>query len=132
VRLGGYAILARTLDKGRAVLAGRAGEYKFDCPLDQHVLAFAGIKAAGLKAQLAKGKSDSDILAWIEQSSTTKPTPWAIAQWSAYQDQRSPGDAEYQEFFTGVLKQLAPQRSDVATWFDLLDLDDYVSFGGQA
>jgi hypothetical protein len=26
----------------------------------------------------------------------------------------------------------APNRDDLSTWFDLLDLDDYASFGGQA
>ena len=28
--------------------------------------------------------------------------------------------------------KMAPKRRDIFTWFDLLDLDDYVSFGGQA
>ena len=63
VRLGGYAILPRCLDKGRALLAGKNGEYNYDCPLDQRVLEFAGIKGDALKKQLALGKSDSEILA---------------------------------------------------------------------
>ena len=29
------------------------------------------------------------------------------------------------------VKVLAPERDDIVTWFDLLDLDDYISFGGQ-
>jgi hypothetical protein len=45
VRLGGYVILARCLDKGRAELVGKNGDYHFDCPMDQHILKFAGIKA---------------------------------------------------------------------------------------
>jgi len=28
--------------------------------------------------------------------------------------------------------KVGPKREDIYTWFDLLDLDDYVSFGGQA
>ena len=51
VRLGGYATLPRCLDKGRATLAGKNGEYHFACPLDQRVLEFAGIKAEVLKKQ---------------------------------------------------------------------------------
>ena len=27
---------------------------------------------------------------------------------------------------------IAPKREDIATWFDLLDADDFVSFGGKA
>ena len=34
-RLGGYALLARAVDKGRASLEGNVGEYHFACPLDQ-------------------------------------------------------------------------------------------------
>ena len=56
VRLGGYAILPRMLDKGRATLAGTHGEYHFNCPTDQLFLDFVGVSAAAVKGQLAKGK----------------------------------------------------------------------------
>jgi hypothetical protein len=49
VRLGGYAILARCLDKGRATLAGKNGEYNYACPLDMNWFTFAGLKPAELK-----------------------------------------------------------------------------------
>ncbi len=132
VRLGGYAILARTLDKGRATIGGKNGEYHYNCPLDQQFLGFAGVDAEGLKAQLAAGKGDGEILAWIKENSTAKPTPVAIAAWSTYQEQRTPTDIESREFFHDFHRKIAPQRDDIATWFDLLDLDDYVSFGGKA
>ena len=132
VRLGGYAILPRCLDKGRALLVGKNGEYNYDCPLDQRVLEFAGIKGDDLKKQLALGKSDSEILTWISANSTTKPQPWQIAQWSAFADQRGPNDVDTREFYIGVLAKLSKDREDILGWFDLLDLDDYVSFGGKA
>jgi hypothetical protein len=31
-RLGGYALLPRMLDKGRAEIAGTRGEYHYNCP----------------------------------------------------------------------------------------------------
>ena len=132
VRLGGYVILARCLDKGRATLAGKNGEYSFACPLDQQVLKFAGINADALKKQLALGRSDGEILEWIARYSSTKRQPWQIAQWTAHQDERGPTDAESREYFTGILAKLSKKREDVVGWFDLLDLDDYVSFGGKA
>ena len=132
VRLGGYAILARTLDKGRATVAGKGGEYHYNCPLDQQLLRFAGIDADGLKAELAAGKGDGEILAWIDEKSTTKPSPVAIAAWTAFQEQRTATDVESRAFFHEVHGKIAPKREDIATWFDLLDLDDYVSFGGKA
>ena len=32
----------------------------------------------------------------------------------------------------GLPQALSAKREDIATWFDLLDLDDYVTFGGIA
>jgi hypothetical protein len=36
------------------------------------------------------------------------------------------------EFFAKRLGEFNKDREDVKTWFDLLDLDDYVTFGGKA
>ena len=65
VKLGGYVILPRMLDKGRAEIAGKVGEYKFACPLDQRFLAFTGLKAEEISNLLKQEKSDSEVLAWI-------------------------------------------------------------------
>ena len=132
VRLGGYVILARCLDKGRATLAGKNGEYIYVCPLDQNWFTFAGIKPKDLTKQLAMGKGDTEILEWIAAHSTTKRQPWEIAQWSAFHEHRGPTDVETREYFNGLLAKLSKTREDVIGWFDLLDLDDYVSFGGKA
>ena len=45
-------------------------------------------------------------------------------------EQRTPGDVETKEFFTSELAVLSKTREDILTWADLLDLDDYVSYGG--
>lgn len=131
VRLGGYAILPRLLDKGRAVLAKTNGEYKFACPLDQRFLQFAGVDPEALKGQIGAGKSDSEILDWINANSSAKPSPSEIAAWSSLQEQRVPTDPDSRKFFNDIHASIAPKRTDIATWFDLLDLDDYVSFGGK-
>jgi hypothetical protein len=132
VRLGGFVILPRVLDKGRAALTGKLGEYKFACPLDQHFLNFAGINAAALKRQLATGKGDGEILVWIQKHAKHRRSPQEIAAWSAYHEQRGPADLESREYFAKLLSQCGQKREDIGSWFDLLDLDDYVSFGGKA
>lgn len=132
VRLGGYAILPRMLDKGRATLAGKQGEYKYACPLDQRFLEFAGIDPEALKQQLAAGKSDGEILEWILATRRNKHADSEIAAWSGHQDQRVPSDPDSREFFNSLHARIAPKREDIATWFDLLDADDFVSFGGKA
>ena|SRR5436305_13035902 len=132
VRLGGYVILPRMLDKGRATLAGKNGEYNFACPLDQRFLEFAGVNADALKKQLAAGKGDGEILLWIEKNAKHKRTDPEIATWSEFAERRVPTDAESRKFFNELQEKSAPKREDLATWFDLLDVDDYVSFGGRA
>jgi hypothetical protein len=130
-RLGGYALLPRMLDKGRATLAGTNGEYRYNCPLDQRFVSFVGLDAEALKEQLAAGKGDGEILKWIEANAQRKPTEWEVQQWSQFQETRAPSDVESREFFHGIHKDVAAHREDIATWADILDLDDYVSFGGK-
>jgi hypothetical protein len=130
-RLGGYAILPRMLDKGRALIAGTIGEFHYACPLDQRFLEFAGINPEALKKQLAAGKGDGEILAWVQKNAKNKRTDAEIAAWSTYQDQRAPADPDSREFFQNLHAKLAPKREDIISWFDLLDVDDYVSYGGQ-
>jgi hypothetical protein len=130
VRLGGYVILPRMLDKGRATLAGNNGEYNYACPLDQRFLEFAGLDPKALKKELKK--SDTEVLEWINQHAKHKRSAPEILAWSAWQEQRAPDNPDSREYFNGLHKTTAPKRTDIVTWFDLLDLDDYVSFGGKA
>jgi hypothetical protein len=132
VRLGGYAILPRMLDKGRATVAGKHGEYHYACPLDGRFLEFVGINPQALKKELAKGKGDGEILKWIEKNARHKRSAPEVAAWSVWQEQRAPDNPDSREFFNGLHKAGAPKRTDIVTWFDVLDLDDYVSFGGKA
>lgn len=133
VRLGGYVLLARIIDKGRADIAGTAGEYKYNNPIDRHWFNFTGLTPEALKAELATGKGDGEILAWIQETATHKRQPWEIRQWSAYHNERGPdGDVETLEFFAGRVGEHSKTREDVITWFDYLDLDDHVTFGGKA
>ena len=131
VRLGGYVILPRMLDKGRATIAGKNGEYNYACPLDQRFLEFAGIDPEPLKKELVAGKSDGEILEWVQKTAKNKRTDPEIAAWSEFAERRVPGDAESRSFFNELHQKAAPKREDITTWFELLDVDDYVSFGGK-
>jgi hypothetical protein len=132
VRLGGYVILPRMLDKGRATVAGKNGEYHYACPTDQRFLDFAGVNPAALKQELAKGRSDSEMLAWIQKHAKHQRTASEIEGWSALMDRRAPDNPDGRDYFNSEHKRIAPKRTDIVTWFDLLDLDDYVTFGGKA
>ncbi|MGA3172486.1 MAG: DUF5069 domain-containing protein [Chthoniobacteraceae bacterium] len=131
-RLGGFVILPRMLDKARATIAGANGEYQYACPLDQRFLDFAGIDPEALKEQLATGKGDGEILAWVLENSKNKRNEVEIDAWSSYAERRTPADVESRQFFNEMQSKTGPKREDIATWFELLELDDFVSFGGKA
>ena len=132
VRLGGYTILPRLLDKARAVIAGTAGEYKYNNPNDGHFFRFTGIDPAALKEQVATGAGDWDVLTWINKNAPLKHTPLEISQWSDWTQTIAFHDIEMREWFTEQIKRLNPAREDLRGTFDYLDLDDFVSFGGVA
>ena len=120
-RLGGYSLLPRMLDKGRATLAGTNGEYHYNCPLDQRFLSFVGIDPKKLLAEQKKGKGDGEILEWIQTNAKHKRAPWEIQQWSDYMDRRGPdSDAETLKFFAEYVAKLTKTREDIKTWADVL------------
>ncbi len=77
IRVGGYAILGRTIDKCRALVAGDIGEYHFDCPLDNTLFGFKGVKGDDFKAQIENGASDQEIVEWLNHNGKKK-TPEEI------------------------------------------------------
>lgn len=132
VRLGSYALLPRIIDKCRAEIAGTNGDYKFNCPMDQQFFDYTQIDAGEFKAQVKLGRGDGELLHWVNEKTRAKPAIIGALAWTAHQEQRSPSDLETREFFNSLHKAAGPGRVDISTWFDLLDLDDYVSFGGKA
>ena len=130
-RLGGYALLPRMLDKCRAELDGTQGSFHYACPNDQRILTFLGIDADALRTEVAAGKGDGEILTWITLNQRNRHTPEEIEAWSDSMDRRTPTPDD-QEFFDKYLAEAGPNRKDIKRWTDLLDLDDFVSYGGKA
>ena len=131
-RLGGYAMLPRILDKARASLVGKAGDYKYGNPMDQHFFGFTGITQDGLLKQVKTGAGDWELLLWVNTQARTPRAPHEIRNWTAWLETMPVGDAEDLEWFAAQVRRLNPARTDLQTVMDYLDADDHVSFGGQA
>ena len=129
VRLGGYAHLPRLLDKARAVVGNNAAAYKYNCPLDRRFFDFTGIDHEAMLAEIKSGKPDTEMLAWV--NATTKRAPWEVRAWSSWMEQNGPGGAGGHEWMAETIKAGAGDRDDIRSFADLLDLDDYVSYGGK-
>jgi hypothetical protein len=132
VRLGDYVHLPRLLDKARAYAAGKNGEYNYNCPLDKRFFSFVGIDADTFLDTVKAGKGDVEMLAWVNEHTPLRRTPWEIDAWSHWLENLGPGDAKRHAGFAKDIGELSPGRDDIRTNFDRLDLDDYISFGGKA
>ena len=130
VCLGGYVLLPRILDKCRATLTKKNGDYNYNCPLDQYFLKFAGVNPIALKKQVARGSGDGEILRWIEKNQKHHHAGQEIEAWSNYMNRRVPASIDQRERMNSYQKASNSQREDISTWFDVLDLDDFSSFGG--
>ena len=132
-RLGGYVILPRMLDKGRATVIGRNGEFIYNAQFDQHLINFLQFDPDALFKQLAAGKGDGEILEWLKTNAEYQPPQWEIEHWSDYMIRRTPdSDPETLLFFFRHVRMFSRSREDIRTWMDLIDLDDFVTFGGKA
>jgi hypothetical protein len=129
VRLAGYAHLARLLDKARAFIAGKNAGYHYNCPLDRHFFDFTGLDHEVFLAEIKKGRSDTEIVAYVRAN--VKRTAAEIHAWSQWLEQHGPGGAGGHEWMAETIKAAAGDRDDVRSFADLLDLDDYVSYGGR-
>jgi hypothetical protein len=123
--LAGFVIAARMLDKCRAVLAETAGEYHFDCPLDNQFLGFTGIGAEQFKAFVATGAPDAEVATWIEQHSKIKERPKIVA-WNNKLRSTRPCDMpiELQQFLEDYIPKVVPKNRPVYVWFDVYDLEE--------
>ncbi len=131
IRVGGYVILGRTIDKCRALVAGNIGEYHFDCPLDNMLFAFKGVTATDFKAQIEQGASDQEIIEWLNQSGE-KQTTAAIERWSEEVEASSLyHHPEKREFFSQAATKLGLDPAKTTT-FDWLEADDNASYARKA
>lgn len=121
-KLGGYVHLCRMIDKARAKAAGTIGEYIYPCPLDQALLEFLGI-SGDVFYEALKNQADQEILRWVKENAKARSLK-AIKDWSKTFLSRKPQNEESMRHFLEIRNRVAPHRTDVATWVDLLDLEE--------
>ena len=123
--LGGYVIAGRTLDKCRAKIAGKNGDYHYDCPLDQMFLQFTGISAEDFRVFVATGADDDAVAVWIKENSLSHSQE-EIVQWN--NDLRykriSEMPIELQMFLEEYIPENIPAGRVVNYWFDVYDIEE--------
>jgi hypothetical protein len=123
-KLFGIVQLKRTIDKGIAVAHGNVGEYHYDCPMDKAVFEFLGLAAEPLLDVIKKAQSESEIEAYVKPF-VEKKSAAELEAWNAEWLKDGPEEgSDGHTFFLGLRDKIAPDRTDVTSWADLLDLDE--------
>ncbi|HEV2738025.1 MAG TPA: DUF5069 domain-containing protein [Candidatus Elarobacter sp.] len=122
----GIVQLARTIDKAKMVANGTIGEYHYNCPMDQALFTEFGIdgtKLAAVVADVVKDASHGPAVEAYLKPLVKKKSPLDIERFNRDTLGHKPTGESLAAFET-LRAKIAPDRTDVTTWPDLLDLDE--------
>ena len=124
----GVAGAARMADKARAVTCGKLGEYRFgdDSSQDAAILDFLGIEEDAFRQAAYENPNDDELSEWIaERCEKSAADKSVFNAWRANVGRYG----EMHERLKMRRAEVAPERGDIESFFDLQDLDDELSFG---
>jgi hypothetical protein len=123
-KVHGVVQLGRAIDKGIATANGLNGEYNYDCPMDKGVFDFIGIDGNALLGVIKNAQSESEVEAYVKPF-VEKKSPHEIEHFNAEFLSHGPqAGSDAEKYFLTLRGEVAPDRTDVSTWPDLLDLDE--------
>ena len=125
VELGGIVFFARTLDKARAKARGTAGAYKIGPGLSAYLLEWLGLDESALLAALATRPGDAAMVAWLHERTDAA----AYASINERLRLRAIRDPEHRAAMLEAYPLLR-ERPDLSNWFEILEYDDALAFGG--
>ncbi len=122
----GIVQLARTIDKAKMVADGTIGEYHYNCPMDQALFTEFGIdgkKLAAVVSDVAKNAGHAPSIEAYVKPLVQKKTQLELERFNRDTLGHKP-TGESLTSFNAARAKIAPDRTDVTTWPDLLDLDE--------
>ncbi len=127
----GLVMLGRTTDKARANNARSLGDYDFGCPMDRGVLSVLGIEPAEYAQRVAELGTDVRIEAWVRESYLEHKATADVERFNneflvspVPLPDGHPLKFVTNEYFYQLRTQLAPDRSDLTSLADILDVDE--------
>jgi hypothetical protein len=124
----GMVQLARLIDKGRAFNSNTLGAYFYgeDSGIDRATLAFLGISAAEFTEALKALPTDTEVEAWLKADHSQSEAD--IDAYNERMTQMGPTTDRHKAMMAKMLSRIAPERTDINTWFALMYLDDEKTF----
>jgi hypothetical protein len=118
----GIVQLARTTDKAKAVAKGRLGAYRYYCPMDQGLFEYLEMDPKEFLNIVKTARDDSGIEAYAEAFVSRKDSR-SIEEFNRHWLSAVP-TGECLKQFHELRAKIAPSRTDVVSWPDLLDLEE--------
>jgi hypothetical protein len=121
-QLEGMMLLPRAIDKARAQLEGKLGEYKYyNCRFNLRLFNTLGVTEDEFLDAVRRSPEDESLLEWIrdyvrpERDKVQKMNDWVL--------HNEPKENERQEF-CDELERIDPGNDSVNTWTELIDLEE--------
>jgi len=132
--VAGVAGAARMADKARAKVAGSIGDYKYgsDSGIDRIVLEFLGVGEDAFAEAAYANPNDDELTDWVRDHSDLGGARIAAPQIAAHNARlcaRGLNTPDARDRFLQRRSEVAPERTDITAFFDLIDLDDELCFG---
>ncbi len=127
--VAGIVGAARMADKARGKRSGKLGAYRYgdDSYVDRTILELLGLSPQDFEEAAWRNPNDAELGEWIrEQSSFTAA---GVSVLNAHLTPRGLATADVAETFRKRRDEVCPDRPDVTTYFELMDIDDEQSFG---
>lgn len=126
--VNGMVHLARLIDKGRAFIGNTLGAYFYaeDSGMDRMALAFLDVSPEEFTEALKSLSTDAEVEAWLKENHSKTD-----ADTKAFNEkitQMGPETDRHKAMMARMLSKLGSERTDINTWFGMMDLDDEKTF----
>lgn len=120
--LDGIMLLPRAIDKARAQIEGKLGEYKYyGCRFNRHLFDTLGVTDDEFLDAVRTAPDDSAVVEWIRDY--VRPERGKVERMHEWVRHNEPQADERAEF-CDELERIDPGNDSVNTWTDLIDLEE--------
>lgn len=120
--LDGMKMLPRAIDKARAQLDGKLGEYVYyGCAFNRRLFNTLGVTDDEFLDAVRAAPDDDSVVEWIREY--VRPEREKVAKLNDWVLHNEPGENDRKQF-CDELEKVDPGNDSVNTWTDLIDLEE--------
>lgn len=122
-RIDGVDILARAIDKARAELDGKLGDYNFfNCGINGVLFQALGVSDQEFLDAVRSSPDDAGVIAWMHD--VPRPDRSKLNAMNDMFEHMEPQTVEQKRYFDSEVASTGTKRTDIKTFADMLDLQE--------